>query len=350
MTVRTHIAGAILLSGALFLAGGCGYKTKPVPPDSIVPKAIEDLRYSVSEKGVTLTWTYPVETIQGSDLTNITSFDMYRAVVPMDDYCSTCPIPFGEPVEVPGGVVDAEGRRQATYETALLRSGHKYFFKVQSRTSWWAASADSNIVSFVWHIPAQAPVGIEAEAGDGSVTLRWQPVTRLMDGQEVDYPLRYQLQRSSDNVSFAGIGEAVSENVYVDRRVKNGETYHYKIQSVIMVDENAVGGGLSEAVSAMPLDMTPPASPGGVTVVRTAAGIKVFWDKSPEADVHGYRVYRRAADESEAQLIGEVQAVYTIFEDADVPQDRSFYYSVTAYDQMTPPNESEKSREAGIRH
>lgn len=350
MRATKHIAGAILLTGTLFLAGGCGYKTKPVPPDSIVPKAIEDLRYSVSEKGVTLTWTYPVETIRGSDLTEVSSFDMYRAVVPMDDYCSTCPIPFSEPVTLPGGIVDAEGRRQATYETALLRSGHKYFFKVQSRTSWWAASADSNIVSFVWHIPAKAPAGVETEAADSRVILRWQPVTRLMDGEEVAYPLRYQLLRSSDNVNFAEIGEAVTEPLYVDNRVINGETYYYKVQSVIMVEGNGVGGGLSDVVSVTPLDLTPPAAPSGVTVVQTAGGIKVFWDKSPEADVHGYRIYRRAAEESEAQLIGEVQAVYTIFEDVDVPGERSFYYSVTAYDQMEPPNESEKSREASIRH
>lgn len=350
MRVKTHFAGAILLTGALFLAGGCGYKTKPVPPDSIVPRAIEDLRYSVSEKGVTLTWTYPVETIRGSDLTDILSFDMYRAVVPMDDYCPTCPIPFTEPIELPGGIVDVEGKRQGTYETALLRSGHKYFFKIASRTSWWAASADSNIISFVWHIPAKAPVDIEVEAKDSSVTLRWQPVTQLMDGQEVAYPLRYQLLRSRDNVSFATIGEAVSDPVYVDRAVNNGETYYYKVQSVIMVNENAVSGGLSGAVSAIPVDLTPPAPPIGVTVVRTAGGVKIFWDKSPEADVQGYRVYRRAADGDKVQLIGEVQAVYNIFEDSNVPEDGSFYYSVTAYDQMETPNESEKSREAGVRH
>ncbi len=350
MRVKTHFAGAILLAGTMFLAGGCGYKTEPVPPDSIVPKAIEDLRYSVSEKGVTLTWTYPVETIRGSDITDILSFDMYRAVVPMDDYCPTCPIPFSEPIELPGGIVDVEGKRQGTYETALLRSGHKYFFKIASRTSWWAASPDSNIVSFVWHTPAKAPAGIKVEAKDSSVTLRWQPVTQLMDGQEVGYPLRYQLLRSSDNVSFAALGKAVSDTVYVDRDVRNGETYYYKVQSVIMVKENAVSSGLSGAVSAIPVDLTPPAPPMGVTVVRTAGGIKVFWDKSPEADVQGYRVYRRAADGDKVQLIGEVQAVYTIFEDSDVPEDVSFYYSVTAYDQMEPPNESDKSREAGVRH
>jgi len=129
MLRKTHIAGAILLTGTLFLAGGCGYKTEPVPPDSIVPKAIEDLRYSVSEKGVTLQWSFPKETIKGTDLTDITTFDVSRAVIPVNDFCPTCPIPFTEAIKVPGGVVDPESTRQGTYETSLLRSGHKYFLR-----------------------------------------------------------------------------------------------------------------------------------------------------------------------------------------------------------------------------
>ena len=160
MLKKTQLAGALLFTGTLFLVAGCGYKTAPVPPDSIVPKAINDLRYSVSEKGVTLNWTFPKETIRGTDLTDISTFDVYRAVVPLNDYCPTCPIPFNEPIQVAGGLVDPESNRQGTYETSLLRSGHKYFFKVHARTSWWAASPDSNIVSFIWHTPAKGPEGV----------------------------------------------------------------------------------------------------------------------------------------------------------------------------------------------
>ncbi len=350
MFTKTHVAGVLLLSGTLFLTGGCGYKTAPVPPDAIVPQAIEDLRHSVSEKGVTLTWTFPKKTIKGTDLTDIATFDVYRAVVPLNDYCPTCPIPFREAIQVPGGVVDPEGDRQGTYETALLRSGHKYFFKVNARTSWWAASADSNIVSFIWHIPAKGPEGLTVKGTDSSAVVSWQAVTGLMDGQEISYPLLYQLQRSKDNVAYSNIGKTVSDTRFVDSGLQNGTTYYYRVQSVLMVENNSVAGGLSDAVSVVPVDQTPPAPPTGVTVVQTAAGIKVFWDKSQEPDVKGYRVYRRAADEKTARFIGDVSAVYTIFEDSHVPADTSVFYSVTAYDQVDTPNESAKSREAGVRH
>lgn len=350
MLRNVHVAGAILLTGTLLFAGGCGYKTDPVPPDSIVPKAIEDLRYSVSEKGVTLNWTFPKQTIRGTDLTDITSFDVYRAVVPLQDYCATCPIPFSEPVPVAGGVVDPESNRQGTYQTALLRSGHKYFFKVSARTSWWAASPDSNIISFVWHIPAKAPTGLTTTAADSSATISWQPVTSLMDGQDVTYPMEYQLQRSTDNVNFSNITAPGAATQFVDRGLTNGTSYSYKVQSILMVEGTPVSGGVSDVVTVVAVDQTAPSAPTDVTVVQTAAGIKIFWEKSRDADVKGYRVYRRSGTKSGVTQVADVNAVYSIFEDVNVRADGSYYYSVTAYDTAEPANESAKSREASIRH
>ena len=350
MLKKAQLAGAVFLTGTLFLVGGCGYKTDPVPPASIVPKAIDDLRYSVSEKGVTLKWTFPKETIRGGDLTDISSFDVYRAVVPVKDYCPTCPIPFNEPIPVDGGLVDPEQSRQGTYETSLLRSGHRYFFKVHARTSWWAASADSNIVSFVWHIPAKGPEGVETTAGDTSAVISWQPVTMLMDGQAVEYPVSYQVLRSKDNANFAAIGNSTTKTEFTDNSLLNGETYYFKVQSILHVDKDKISGGLSESSRVVPVDLTPPAAPTGVTAVQTGAGIKVFWEKSQDADVKGYRIYRRGSNDTEPVKIGEVPAVYAIFEDTKVKSDTSYYYSVTAFDQADPANESVKSREASIRH
>lgn len=349
MLKKTRIAGALLLTGTLFLAGGCGYKSEPVPPDSIVPMAIDDLRYATSVKGMTLSWTFPKETIRGTELTDITSFDVYRAVVPLKDYCSTCPIPFQEAVRVPGGLVGSEGKRQGSYETEILRSGHKYFFKVLTRTSWWAASGDSNIISFIWHVPAKGPEGLSIKAVDASATMSWQPVTTLQDGQAAEYPLTYQILRSKDNKEFAAIGGATAKTTFTDNSIINGETYYYQVQSLLMIEDNAVSGGFSESVSATPIDLTPPAPPTGVSAVQTAKGIKIFWDKSRDADVKGYRIYRRGAAGT-PELIGEVPAVHNIFEDTNVAADTKFYYSVSAYDQMETPNESEKSREASLRH
>lgn len=344
-----HHAGALLLVGALFF-GSCGYKTLPVPPETIVPKAIDDLRYSVDEKGVTLTWSYPVETIKGTDLTDISSFELYRAVVSLDSYCPTCPIPFGEPMVVPGGMINTDGRRKGIYESALLRSGEKYFFKVRSRTSWWAASADSNIVTFVWHMPAKAAESLQAASGDRSVNLQWQAVSQLMDGQPLDLPVQYQVLRSLDGTSFEELATVGSETSFTDASLQNGQKYFYKIQSVLQVDGHAIGGGMSEVVTAVPVDLTAPEVPTGVTVISTGNGFKVFWEKGTAADLQGYHVYRRAADQKKKERIGDVQAIYTIFEDTAVSSDGQYYYSVTAYDSMKPANESKASVEATVRH
>ncbi|MEK6201929.1 MAG: hypothetical protein N2A40_05860 [Desulfobulbaceae bacterium] len=349
ITYGAHRVGALLLVGTLFF-GGCGYKTLPVPPETIVPKAIEDLRYSVDEKGVTLSWSYPLETIMGTDLTDIASFDLYRAVVALDSYCASCPIPFGEPIVIPGGVIGGDGRRKGTYESALLRSGEKYFFKVRSRTSWWATSADSNIVTFVWHMPAKAPEGLQATGGDRSVRLQWQPATQLMDGQQLDMPVFYQVLRSHDGKTFEEIATSGTGTSFTDSSLQNGQNYFYKVQSVLQVDGNSVGGDMSEIATAIPVDLTAPESPTGVTVVATGKGFKVFWNKVTASDLQGYHVYRRATDQKKKERIADVPAIYTIFEDNTVSAEGAYYYSVTAYDSMAPANESKPSAEATVRH
>ena len=117
-----------------------------------------------------------------------------------------------------------------------------------------------------------------------------------------------------------------------------------------MVDNNPVSGGFSDSISVVAVDQTAPAPPTGVTVVQTAAGIKIFWDKSREADVKGYRIYKRSSSEKSSRKIGDVSGIYSIFEDKNVSDDGSYYYSVTAYDKAEKANESEQSQEAGIRH
>lgn len=345
-----RVAGSLLLVGALLFAGGCGFKNYPVPPESVVPKPIEDLRYIVDEKGVNLTWSYPIQTVKGTDVLDISSFELFRAVVPLEEYCEGCPIPFGEAQVLPGGITGEETRRQGSYQTSLLRSGHKYFFKIRSRTSWWASSSDSNIVSFIWHTPTMAPEGVKVQVGDGKITVRWSPVTAYMDGRKVDMPVQYQVLRSRGGQGFEAIGEPVAGTEYIDRQVNNNQKYFYKVQSVLLFKENIIGGSTSEELDAVPVDLTPPLPPAGVAVISIEKGIKVFWEKSTENDVAGYRIYRRAANQENPVRIGETKGATTSFSDEHVPADIRVYYSVTAFDKSQPANESELSREATLRH
>jgi fibronectin type 3 domain-containing protein len=340
----------MVLGAALLLSGGCGYKNPPVPPESVVPKAIEDLRYTTQEDGVRLTWSYPLETISGKDVQEISSFDLYRAEIALDDYCATCPVPYTDPIEVNGGVTVVEGaQRKATYDHGMLRSGHKYFFKVQARTSWWASSADSNVVTFVWHTFAAAPTALTASANDSYVSLSWQPVTTLRDGSPVGAPVRYQVLRSTSGSEFTPIGSTVTDTGFKDRQVKNGEEYRYQVQSQTLFGDDIVAGGASETVTASPLDTTPPPVPTGVMAIQTGSGIRVIWDSSMDDDISGYRVYRRTAG-SDYTLLGNASPSTTTYMDKTAKADATYYYAVTALDNIVPPNESSRSKDATLRH
>lgn len=340
-----------MIGASLLFTGGCGFKNHPVPPDTVVPEAIKDLRFDTDAKGVQLSWSFPVETIKGSDIEDLASFELYRAEVPLKDYCGGCPIPFSEPLVQPGGATMEDGKkRKAVYALTDLRPGHKYFFKVRSRTSWFAQSADSNIVTFVWNVPAKAPEGVTARAGNRQVVLDWQPVTALQDGSPLDKPLQYQILRSTGGKEFEKIGVVEKGTSFVDRNVVNKQQYAYQVQSQLKIGEEIVGGGTSKPVTTLSVDLTPPAPPSGVTAIETDMGVKVLWEKSSEEDLGGYRVYRRSADSDAAEKIGEVQPVYTLFVDRKAAAGVRYYYSVTAIDQATPANESERSTEATTRH
>ena len=329
---------------------GCGYKTMPVPPEEIVPQPVTDLRYELNEKGVTLYWTFPAQTVRGEALSDITSFDLYRAVVPADSYCDTCPIPFGEAITLTGGAISAGTPKQKTYSSTLLRPGHLYFFKVRSKAGWWAVSEDSNTVSFMWNIPPKAPEQLTAVVADGRVTLEWTPVKNFIDGTGIQEPVKYQLYRGMGAGPFAPLGELQDGVRYDDTEVINGRKYMYRVQAVTMYEKGQVGGGSSQAVSAVPVDRTAPAVPTGVKAIRTAAEVKVIWDPVEDKDLKGYRIYRRLADEKEPVTVGEAEVPYTLFSDRTPPDAEYWYYSVSSFDNGSPANESERSPEVSVRN
>jgi len=168
-------ASVILLALALLLSalvGGCGLKTPPIPPYEAVPQAIRDLQFSQDENQVVLTWTYPHQTTVGTEIPSIQSFLVLRAVVPEADYCATCPVVFSSAVEVEAekAIVNAK-KRQARYTEAILRPGHRYVYKVQTKAAGGLVSDDSNTVSFFWDSPAKAPEELTTEAADSRITL-----------------------------------------------------------------------------------------------------------------------------------------------------------------------------------
>ena len=329
---------------------GCGLKTMPVPPQEIVPAAITDLRYELNEKGAILSWTYPAKTVKGGKVREITSFDLYRAVVPADSYCETCPIPFGVPEKIPGGTVAGDKAPTATYTSTLLRPGHLYFFMVRSRAGWWAESEDSNVVSFLWDIPPAAPEKLSVQTEGAGNALSWLPVTTHRDGSIIREPVKYQVYRAPAGGPFTALAGLQDKAAYTDTQVAAGVSYQYKVQALTIHEKGQVGGGISAPVTAAPLDHAAAVPPEGVTGIRTTVGVKVLWNAVQSGSVRGYRVYRRLPGQDRAVKIGEVEVPGTLYDDQAPPQAEKWFYSVTSIDNATPANESRPSAEVEVRN
>jgi fibronectin type 3 domain-containing protein len=102
--------------------------------------------------------------------------------------------------------------------------------------------------------------------------------------------------------------------------------------------ESAPGG----EAEVRPLDVYPPKAPTGLAATVEGPVIKLYWFPNGEADLRGYRVYRREGA-GEFELVGEAGAAETSFADATARKGVRYDYAVTAVDGAGPPNESARS-------
>jgi hypothetical protein len=347
MSYRSFTAVSVILF--ITLLSGCGRKTALVPPQKLVPVSISDLHYTLDEYGVTLKWSYPTKMENGDVLQAIESFEIYRAVIPEEEYCQGCPVQFEEPVEIDGGRLPASGDGiTAAYTEGHLQYGYRYLYKVRSRAGWRYPSGDSNIVSFARGIPPKAPQGSRIEAGDRSLVLSWDPVTENIMEKPLEHSVLYQVYRRSGKEDFAALGEPVQEPGFVDAGLINAAHYSYKIRAMVAYGDTLQAGGASQEVSGVPRDLNPPPQPQNMVAVVIPAGVKLVWQAVAGDDLAGYRIYRRDEETAVSRLIAEVGPDQNQYIDQTMGDGRKLFYTVTSFDTAQPVNESLPAEEGVI--
>jgi hypothetical protein len=337
---RSLTAIAIIL--ALTLMPGCGRKTDLVPPQKLVPVAISDLSYSLDENGVTLKWTYPVKMENGDELLAIEGFEVLWAEIAEEEYCKGCPVQFARLDLVSGGNLPATGEsRTATYQETDLRDGFRYLFKVRSQAGWWYPSSDSNIVSFSWGSSPNIPLGLKIVAGDRMLTISWEPVKEDISGNTLSQVPAYQVYRKkSGQDQFSALAEPVQGLKFIDTGLNNDMLYSYRVRAIVASADTLQSGGASQEISAIPRDLTAPAQPRHLVAIETPAGVKLVWQAILNDDLAGYRIYRRQEKSAEPELIAEVGSDLNQYIDQDMIAGGKWFYSVTSFDKVQPPNES----------
>jgi len=337
----------LLLVSALM--PGCGKKSALIPPQQLVPVAINDLRYFLDENGVSLKWTYPAEMESGHELRAIESFELLRAEIPVKDYCEGCPVRFEKLVQIDGGLLPESGEsRTAAYKEADMREGYRYLYKVRSRSGWWYSSRDSNIISFTWRSPPKVPGGLQIAPDDSKLTLNWEPVKENIAGRALEQVPLYQVYRKRGDDEFVALGKPVQELKFIDTGLNNGMLYVYRVEALLAYGDTRQAGGASREISGIPQDLTPPPQPENLVAVATPAGVKLVWQAVLSHEIGGYRIYRREDNSAAAELIAEIGGDRNQYVDRHMLDGGKWFYSVSSFDKAQPPNESLRAAESAV--
>jgi len=310
-----------------------------------MPAPISDLVYQLDERGVTLSWSPPTRSEQGKHLSDINSFVLERAMYNLDAYCESCPVNYHEIATVSGDDVGLN-EEKITYREENLRPGYIYFFRVKTSLGWRVVSRSSQPVSFRWQLPMAAPADLRVLAENQKISLNWQAPKIDLDGQQLLEPLYYQIYRSVDGEQFTLFADRISTLEFNDHQVKVGGRYQYKVRAT---RESGGTGVFSDQLEVTLRDLMPPTTPRGLSLIRTPAGVRLFWEPVADDDLAGYQILRRFAKEHELaedfEIIGQVAASTTSFIDKTCKDQQTCYYALKAFDSANPANESPLSDE-----
>jgi hypothetical protein len=193
--------------------------------------------------------------------------------------------------------------------------------------------------------PPSPPGALEGEAAEGQVRLKWQAAPGAVGGYNV---YRRELPHGTD--PEAPINPTLLKDTeYVDRTFRYDTEYEYFVRAALTAHATPCESPAGPVFDVKPHDHFAPTAPTGIAVAVEGAQIRVYWFPNAEPDLAGYRIYRRAEDESEARMVGEVGATESAFADAGAAAGVRYYYAVSAIDNATPINEGPRSEERSER-
>ena len=135
----------ILMLVLLSCFAGCGIKSPPLPPVQEMPNPVTDLRQTITDNVVTLTWSAPGE----KENAVVERFSIFRSKIGLDADCPECPLMYETAANINAGSESWQGKAQETISySEELETGYRYSYKVVGYTRDLVASADSNPVGF----------------------------------------------------------------------------------------------------------------------------------------------------------------------------------------------------------
>jgi hypothetical protein len=319
-------------AAVLFLVG-CGFVGDPLPPLANVPPRITDLAAVQRGSRIIVQFTVPASTTENHPIPPPVRLDLRGG--PAEQFeetqwaASARQIPPSATVDACSSKTGEDACPAARYEIpAADWTGKDVIFGVRVVAGNGKQSGWSNFVVVPVVAPPEKPGGISLTDVPQGVHLTWQ--ARGTD---------FRVFRKTEGGDFAPMA-SVKTPEWTDTGTEFGKRYTYLVQSVVKVgDRKEAESDLSEEAVIIPRDTFPPAAPKGVQGSIAPNSIELNWDRSPEEDLNGYRVYR-AEGNGTMEKIGDVSVVPS-YSDRQAEHGKTYRYAISAVDQAG--NESPKS-------
>lgn len=353
MVARSSLLHRCLLPLALLGCAACAKTGEPQPPQLRVPRPAADLAARQIANRISLTVTPPAVNTDGSSAVTLGRIEVYR--LDADGRSDTGPVPEEEfltrgakvivvpatdfPRHLKDGALAFWDLPAAVNPAALYARSFRYavlFFNRKNQT----AGLSNQVFLAPISIPA-APADLAVAYFPDRIRLTWKPPDRNEDGS---MPLRivgYNVYRTEDpNTLPAAPLNAVplTGPEFEDRNFEFDKVYHFAVSVIGSEAEPYAESLASPLLRVAPLDTFPPGPPQDLTAVVENRTVTLLWGPPDDADLAGYRVFRREEGSAERTPLQADLVTTLSYRDDRVGPGRKYEYTVVAVD--THGNES----------
>lgn len=249
--VPLHLMLLLLL--LLVALAGCGKKGPVRPLKQPLPAAPRELAIRQLGMGFVLGWDIPEANQNGTPLTDLEGFRIYRMRYDPAEDCPEC-----RDTSILIEEVDLDYLRDVTrrgdrlyFWDTDLKPGYAYKYRVVpfnlKNRDGAPATAQRPMM-----LPPSPPSGLIATGHDRLVRLHWEPMEE--DRQDVEW-IGYNLYRHDSGAPFPPRPlnrEPLRNPFFEDFDVENEKTYTYALRSVVRILDLTVESSLSEPAEATP--------------------------------------------------------------------------------------------------
>ena len=334
----------------------CGKKGDPSSPVAVTPAKIKDLTARTQGRAITLSWSIPKKNTDGSQLLDLKGFKILRNEINIKKECPDCPKRFSliYDVDYKTYMMNKPQAERIEYSDEELHFKNIYTYRVVSYNSHNQLGPRSSAQEVFWDIPSLPPRKFQAELKEKSVILSWEEPNALKDRSSLKGLVGYNLYRRSPGKTYPADpinSELITTLACRDKGIEMDRDYLYTLRAVRKVRETLIESEGCEEVALNTTDRTPPDAPTGLIALPLKAGIMLRWNENKESDLKGYNLYRKAGGESDFKKLNATPLPKASYLDSSVVEDKGSYtYVVTALDDATYTNESERSKEATARY